>query len=142
MKKTKREYYNEILAIEGISEDIKKFVNAELALLDKKNSNRKPTKEQKANEDYKAQIIAILANAENPLTASEIHKTVKYDGEYQVQKTSALLAQLVKTNEVAKGTDGKKTVFSLSDDPAEDTEDEVEDLENEVEDTEEPADAE
>jgi len=124
MKKTKREYYNEILAIEGLSDDLKKFVNAEIALLDKKNSNRKPTKAQEANEGYKAQILAILANAENPLTASEIHKLVKYDEDVQVQKTSALLAQLAKNGEVVKTTDKKKSVFSLP--VVEPDEDEVE----------------
>lgn len=130
MKKTKRDYFNEILKIEGISDEIKTFVNAELALLDKKNSNRKPTKEQKANENYKEQIMSILSvGAENGITASEVHKAMNYDGDYQVQKTSALLAQLYKAEEIVKGTDGKKTVFYLEA-PASD------------EDAEEPADAE
>lgn len=122
MKKTKRDYFKEILAIEGISDEIKTFVNAELALLDKKNSNRKPTKEQKANEGYKAQILEVLANSATPLTASEVHKAVKYDEDVQVQKTSALLSQLAKSGEVVKTTDKKKSVFSIPVVPTEDDE--------------------
>ena len=114
MKKTKREYFKEILAIEGISDEIKTFVNAEIDLLYKKNSYRKPSKEQEANVAYKAQIVEILANAGTPLTASEIHKSMSYAGDNQVQKTSALLAQLVNRGEVVKDTDKRKSVFSLA----------------------------
>jgi len=133
MKKTKREYYNDILAIEGISEDIKAFVKGEIALLDKKNTNRKPTKAQTENEKFKAEILSILADtsAETAMTASEIRKASTVLTEAgEVQKTSALLAQLVKAGEIHKDTNGKKTVFYAI--VADDADDAVQALEGEI----------
>jgi len=136
MKKTKREFYNEIMAIEGVSTEIVDFCKAEIALLDKKNSNRKPTKVQEANEAFKTTILEVLAGttAETAMTASEIRKadtTLVEAGE--VQKISALLKQLVDVGLVVKAVDGKKSVFYL---PSTDVEDEEEDA---VEDEEEDA---
>lgn len=116
MKKTKREFYNEIMAIEGVSTEIVDFCKAEIALLDKKNANRKPTKAQEANEVFKATILEVLAGttAETAMTASEVRKanaTLVEAGE--VQKISALLKQLVDAELVVKAVDGKKSVFYL-----------------------------
>jgi len=113
MKKTKREFYNEIMAVEGISEEIVDFCKAEIALLDKKNANRKPSKEQQANEVFKAEIIEVLKASDSALTASEIRKSsVMLTEAGEVQKVSALLKQLVDNGEVVKTSDGKKSVFS------------------------------
>ena len=127
MKKTKREFYNEIMAIEGISTEIVDFCKAEIALLDKKNANRKPTKAQEANEAFKTTILEVLAGttAETAMTASEIRKadtTLVEAGE--VQKISALLKQLVDAGLVVKAVNGKKSAFYL---PSTDVEDEGED---------------
>lgn len=113
-KKTKRMFYNEIMAVEGISEEIKDFCKAEIALLDKKNANRKPTKVQEQNEVYKAEILEVLKASGSALTASEIRKasTMLTDAG-EVQKISALVKQLIDSGEVVKTTDGKKSVFSL-----------------------------
>ena len=114
MKKTKRDFYNEIMAVEGISEEIKDFCKAEIALLDKKNANRKPSKEQQANEGYKTEIIRVLKANGSALTASEIRKASDMLTDAgEVQKVSALLKQLVDSGEVIKTPDGKKSVFSI-----------------------------
>jgi len=114
MKKTKRDYYNEILAIEGLSDELKTFVKGEVALLDKKNTNRKPTKAQTENEKYKTEILSVLRDAESALTASEIRKSSEVlTSAGEVQKVSALLVQLVKTGEVVKNVDGRKSTFTL-----------------------------
>jgi SpoU rRNA methylase family enzyme len=114
MKKTKREFYNEIMTVEGISEEIKDFCKAEIALLDKKNANRKPSKEQQANEGYKAEILEVLKASGSALTASEIRKASDMLTDAgEVQKVSALLKQLVDSGEVVKTTEGKKSVFSI-----------------------------
>lgn len=123
MKKTKRDYYNEILAIEGLSDELKTFVKGEVALLDKKNTNRKPTKVQTENEKYKAEILSVLHNSDSALTASEIRKSSEIlTSAGEVQKVSALLVQLVKTGEVVKTVDGRKSTFTI---PAVETADTV-----------------
>ena len=123
MKKTKREFYNEIMAIEGVSDEIKDFCKAEIALLDKKNANRKPTKAQEQNEVYKAEIIEVLKASGSALTASEIRKASDMlTNAGEVQKISALVKQLVDAEVVVKTVDGKKSVFSLPVEEAEDAE--------------------
>ena len=135
MKKTKREFYNEIMAIEGVSTEIVDFCKAEIALLDKKNANRKPTKAQEANEQYKATILAVLAGTteDSAMTVSEIRKadtTLVEAGE--VQKISALVKQLVDSGAVVKNTNGKKSVFYLASSEVEDEDDAVQALDREL----------
>lgn len=130
MKKTKREFYNEIMAIEGVSDEIKDFCKAEIALLDKKNTNRKPTKVQEANEVLKTVILEVLADTteDTAMSASEIRKanTALADAG-EVQKISALLKQLVDSGAVKKTANGKKSAFYLAD-----TEDSVQALPREL----------
>ena len=114
MKKTKREFYNEIMAVEGISDEIKDFCKAEIALLDKKNANRKPTKAQEQNEVYKAEILEVLKATDSALTVSEIRKASDMlTNAGEVQKISALVKQLVDSGVVVKQVEGKKSVFSI-----------------------------
>ena len=117
MKKTKREFYNEIMAIEGASEEIKDFCKAEIALLDKKNANRKPSKVQEANEGYKTTILEVLkgTNAETAMTVSEIRKAnEELTAAGEVQKISALVKQLVDAGLVIKAPNGKKSTFYIA----------------------------
>lgn len=80
----------------------------ELGLLAKKNaagSDKGMTATQKKNEEYKTQILDILATApEDGLSCAQIHKQVSYEEPFEVQKTASLLRQL--------GEDGSKQVVS------------------------------
>lgn len=121
-KKTKRDFYNEIIAMENASEELKAFAKNEIALLDKKNANRKPSAEQKANEAFKDDILEVLAKNPGGMTASDIRKEIPALAEAgEVQKTSSLLKQLVDAKLVRKDTSGKKTLFFLDngDEPVE-----------------------
>ena len=61
---TEREYLNKVLAIEGISEEMKTATNERIAKLDTKNEKRKgtETKIQKENKPIADAILAALAN--------------------------------------------------------------------------------
>lgn len=111
-KITKREVINAMLTEEVVqaNEVYVNFLNHELELLDKKSSNRKPTKNQEANVALKEYIVNVLAEAEAPMTATEIAKAV----DVTVQKVSSMLTQLKDDNKVVKTFDKRKAFFSVA----------------------------
>ena len=90
-KTTKKQYFEMIMAIEGVSEDIKDFCRKEIAILEKKNANRKPSKNQTANEEIKAEILEFLEGSDGN-TCTEIKNGLS--GDYSLNKIVALMTQL------------------------------------------------
>ena len=68
---TQREFYAQVIAIEGISDELKTYAEGRIEALDKANANRssKPTKKQVENEPIKAKILEYLAEHENVVGA-------------------------------------------------------------------------
>lgn len=94
---TNRDFLNAVISA-NISDEMTDFAKAEIAKLDARNDKRRNTlsKEQKANEGVKEQILAYLANAKNAV-ASEIAGAL----DLSTQKVSALCRQLVESGAVA-----------------------------------------
>ena len=90
-KTTKKQYFEMIMAIEGVSEDIKDFCRKEIAILNKKNANRKPSKNQTENAEIKNMILDLLEDSQ-PMTCTEIMNA--FNGEYSLNKIVALMTQL------------------------------------------------
>jgi len=89
------------------------FVKARQDAQAKRNENRKPSKVQVANEGLKVKMLEILAEADAPMTATEIlGADVEAFG--TVQKVSALLKALVDAKKVVKTVDKRKTYFALA----------------------------
>ena len=123
-KTTKKQYFEMIMAIEGVSEDIKDFCRKEIAILDKKNANRKPSKNQTENAEIKNMILDLLEDSQ-PMTCTEIMNA--FNGEYSLNKIVALMTQLAgpakdenrdanKVYPVRRIPDGKKMTFALNTD--------------------------
>ena len=115
-KRTKREIFNELLAIEAVSANAEMvaFIENEIALLNKKSSGtRKPTATQIANESYKAEIKRVLSDGKAK-TVSEVIAQGNFENGTTTQKLSALMTLLIKSGEVAKTVDKKKSYFSLA----------------------------
>ena len=121
-KTTKKQYFEMIMAIEGVSEDIKDFCRKEIAILDKKNANRKPSKNQTENAEIKNMILDLLEDSK-PMTCTEIMNA--FNGEYSLNKIVALMTQLAgpakdenrdatKVYPVRRIPDGKKMTFALN----------------------------
>ena len=121
-KTTKKQYFEMIMAIEGVSEDIKDFCRKEIAILEKKSAKRKPSKNQTANEEIKAKILDVLEDSK-PMTCTEI--MTAFNGEYSLNKIVALMTQLAgpakdenrdatKVYLVRRIPDGKKMTFALN----------------------------
>ena len=90
------------------------YLENELALLDKKASNKKATKIQKENVGIKATILEVLATIGNG-TVTDIQNGNAELSVLSNQKVSALVRQLVESGEVVKTIDKKVSRFSLAD---------------------------
>lgn len=68
---TQREFYEKVIATEGIAEELKTYAEGRIEALDKANANRssKPTKKQTENEPIKAKILEHLADHEKVVGA-------------------------------------------------------------------------
>lgn len=89
---TKREAFENVIA-GNITEEVIEVMHKALEAMDKSNAKRaeKAAEKRAANDPLKDAIAALLT--ETPQTASDI--TAKLDGEYKVQKISAMLRKLV-----------------------------------------------
>lgn len=110
---TKREMFTMIATINADNAEIVEFCNHELELLDNRKSGKKSlTATQKANVGVKDSIVAVLTDIGEAVTVSEMLTDERLSG-FTNQKISALLAQLVRENRVAKKIEGKKSYFSV-----------------------------
>ena len=109
-KVTKREMFEQIMGIEGVTPEIVEFCEHEIELLNRKRtSERKPTKTQIENEGYKTAILAILEKAEKPMTISEIMQGEGLEG-LKNQRVSAIVTQLKNAGLVVR-TEIKKVAY-------------------------------
>lgn len=140
---TNREFYQAVIDA-NINEDMNAYAQSLIEKLNDKNKNRKPTKTQQANAEYKDDIRENLADG-------KIH-TTKMVTDYlndkypdladplTTQKISALMGQLAKSGELEiidkfKDTRGNrvKGYRLIVAETVEETEDEVEETEDKVE---------
>ena len=115
-KLTKRDYFNQLLAIEEVKGDEKLvgFINHELELLARKNASGEKTQTatQKANEELKNEIVECLENTPDRLyTITEMIKEFDCCKPYVNQKISNLANQLVKEGRIEKVEEKRKSFF-------------------------------
>ena len=73
----------------------------------KASAEKKPTKVQTENEAVKQNMLKVLRDSSEPMTATEVAQAVGCS----VQKASALLAQMVKDAQVERVPEKRKTYF-------------------------------
>lgn len=118
-KMTKRDYYNQLLALDEVkgNENLVKFIEHELELLAKKNASGegKMTATQIANEGIKSEILECMANEPNRLfTISEMMKLFPCCAELSNQRVSALVRQLREDGKVERLEEKRKAVFRIA----------------------------
>jgi len=120
-KFTKREVINEMLADATVKANEKwvGYLTNELALLDKKSANKKPTKVQEANEGVKDTIVDVLAENGGKMTVTQIIASGRFEPLTSPQKISALLKQLIDAERVVKTVEKKTSYFSVKADEVE-----------------------
>ena len=116
-KVTKKEMFGRLIEIvEGANvqdvETIVEFLNHEIELVSKKRNGQ--TKVQKANEGLIEVIYNAIAEAEKPVTVTEIYEMVKSDEITSPQKVSALVKKLVDAERVVRTEEKKKAYFSVA----------------------------
>lgn len=98
--------------------DAMAFLDERIAITEKKNASgsgeRKPTKEQIANEGVKENIVAVLGSIGAPVTIADLQKNSAELAEFSNQKISALLTQLVKGSKVVRSEVKGKAHFALA----------------------------
>ena len=112
MKKTQRDFYNELLAL-AINDEQKEFINGRIAQLDKKSASKGKvvTATQKDNQILKEKILAEMEVGKQ-YTVTAMLKELDCVAELTNQKVSALMKQLVEGNLVVKTEDKRKSYFT------------------------------
>lgn len=127
-KKTQRDFFNEIMAVvsEAGRTDLADFVKGRIEALDKKSTNRKPTKTQKENVGLKSDILEVLREGGKKMTVTEILASGAFDATVSSQKVSALLKQMIELDRTVTKTVDKKVSYFSAVAENEGTEEEVE----------------
>ena len=111
---TKREMYNEILAVVADNAEMVEFINHEIELLNRKSSAvRKPTKNQLENEGFKANIVDYLKDADAPKTIKELQTAIPSLANLTNQRITHLLTDLVKAETLTKNYVKKTPYYSV-----------------------------
>jgi predicted transcriptional regulator len=106
-KKQKFEILKGIVVGTEHEEMLTAFLDREIELVSKKRASGSLTKTQKENLIVKDNIVAVLAEAEGAMRATEIATAM----DLSVQKVSALVNALVKEGRVTRTEDSKKAVY-------------------------------
>ena len=113
-KMTKREMFEMIKGVCANDTRIVEFCEHEIELLNRKSSKNTQTKTQIENENIKVAIVKALNEIGKAVTITELQELNTEMSAYSNQKLSALLKQLVESNEVVKTTDKKKSYFTVA----------------------------
>ena len=113
-KMTQRDYFNEVIALAKANDrlDLVEFAEGRIAVLDKKASNKKPTKTQEENVAIKDEIANVLTS--EGATVTEIQSKSEMLSGLSNQRVSALLRQMIADGTVVKSVDKKKSYFALA----------------------------
>ena len=115
---TKRDRFNELLALAEVqsNEDLVKFIEHELELLDRKNTTsgeKKPTAKQVANEAVQADILESM-EINKLYTVSELMKIVPSLDGVSNQYASSQVRALVNAGSLVRTEEKRKAYFSLA----------------------------
>lgn len=113
-KMTKKEMFEMIKGVCANDIRIVEFCEHEIELLNRKSSKSTQTKTQIENENIKGAIVNALTEIAKPVTITEMQELNTEMANYSNQKLSALLKQLVKSNQVVKTVDKKKSYFTVA----------------------------
>lgn len=92
------------------------FIKREMELVAKKNAAKstKPTATQTANEGFKTLIFDFLSEQTSGKTCTEIAKGIPELSDFNNQKISSLMRQMIEAGQVVKTTEKGKSLFSLA----------------------------
>ena len=118
-KKTVVQMYEEILAVEGLTDEQKAFIEKRIEITQKKNANRgngNPTPKQKekmaVDTEIENAVLGAMVDGAT-YTASDLVKLIDRTDVPNTQKLTPRLSALVAENKVVKSTVKGRTNYSL-----------------------------
>lgn len=118
-KKTVVQMYEEILAVEGLTDEQKAFIEKRIEITQKKNANRgngNPTPKQKekmaVDTEIENAVLGAMVDGAT-YTASDLVKLIDRTDVPNTQKLTPRLTALVAENKVVKSTVKGRTSYSL-----------------------------
>ena len=113
-KLTKRDYFNELLAIADVASkaELVAFINHELELLEKKNKSRSNelTETQKENIELGKKIVEFISKKDKELTTKEIREHFGVTA----QKVTPILTKLVEENSLTKRVEKRISYYKVA----------------------------
>ena len=99
-------------------DDALNFIDAELALLAKKNTTKvhKPTAKDIENNGYKELILNYMQERKVPVTCSELREKIPELTALNPQKVVGVLGSLVRSNDIVKQTDKNIVYWAIVED--------------------------
>ena len=115
-KMTKKDYFNTLKALVADNAELTAFIDRELELLDRKSKSgsKKPTNTQLENEQYKADIMVALTEADTMLNIKELMAVCPSIAKLSNQKITHLLIPLVNEGKLVKTYVKKVPYFSVA----------------------------
>jgi hypothetical protein len=112
---TKREAFNEVLANETISAEVKAIIDKEIAIMDARNEKRKGVQSKKSAENAvkRQAIYDYLTTLENPVSIKEIDESGAFPDMTKGQIT-ALLTRLVADERVTREQIKKVNYYAVA----------------------------
>ena len=99
------------IAINAVDGEAKEKLTVLKAQIEKKNSaERKPTKTQVANDSLREDIVKLLSDRGEPMTASDIAAEFKVSN----QKVTALMGKLIESGAVVREVVNRKAMFKVA----------------------------
>jgi hypothetical protein len=111
---TKREMFAEIRTLVADNAEMVAFIDHEIELLERKSSSpKKPTKTQLENDNFKAEIVTFLAEADAPKSIKELQAEMPSLEGLSNQRITHLLTDLVKAERLTKDYVKKTPYYSI-----------------------------
>jgi hypothetical protein len=111
---TKREMFAEIRNLVADNAEMVAFIDHEIELLERKSSSpKKPTKTQLENDNFKAEIVTFLAEADAPKSIKELQAEMPSLEGLSNQRITHLLTDLVKAERLTKDYVKKTPYYSI-----------------------------
>ena len=111
---TKREMFAEIRNLVAENAEMVAFIDHEIELLERKSASpKKPTKTQLENDNFKAEIVTFLAEADAPKSIKELQAEMPSLEGLSNQRITHLLTDLVKAERLTKDYVKKTPYYSI-----------------------------
>ena len=116
MEMTQKNFFNEVVALAKANgrDDLVEYANKKIGQLENRKPSKQKLEKEALNKGIQDTILAILSEADEPMTVTDIQFASESIGELSNQKVSSMLRALVDNGSVVKVVDKKKSYYSVA----------------------------